>query len=130
MAALCRPFFLLKMEHIDSKYNIIKSVPYVVVPKGVDAMSNSKETYYQKASETYQNRDKNVPVKIKENMSGLTKYLVDRGALNNCDGTLKLTEEYMANYTEEEKLLSLGYLMSHGGYCDCEVLLNVSTRWL
>lgn len=43
-----------------------------------------------------------------------------------CDGTLKLTKRYIRKYASDELqfLRVLTYIERHGGYCDCEVVIN------
>lgn len=43
-----------------------------------------------------------------------------------CDGTLVETENILAEHFPEVDLpSSIRYLQEHGGYCDCEVIMNV-----
>ena len=41
-----------------------------------------------------------------------------------CDGRLTMTEQYCKDHNLNFKTIS-DTLMFHGGYCDCEVLLNI-----
>ena len=50
----------------------------------------------------------------------------DRAHAGGCDGTLQRTEAWSeANLTDDEALEVEEICDRHGGYCDCEVLLNV-----
>ena len=45
---------------------------------------------------------------------------------HNCSGELKLTKRYLNKHclSEEQYTRILTFIQDHGGYCDCEVLLN------
>lgn len=46
----------------------------------------------------------------------------------SCDHTHKESEEFLRRRTlSVEK--TLAWLKSHGGYCDCEVIFNVTDEW-
>lgn len=55
----------------------------------------------------------------------------DKFGMGRCDGTLKLTKRFVKKHTsnrdEFKKLISL--IRNSGGYCDCEVLMNVYKPW-
>lgn len=42
-----------------------------------------------------------------------------------CDNTMRLTRSYLAENQVENTDEVLKWLSEHGGYCDCEVLMNV-----
>ena len=48
----------------------------------------------------------------------------DRGG---CDCTLRFAQEWLVEneYSEPEKQEVLEFLQSKGGYCDCEIFMNV-----
>ena len=59
----------------------------------------------------------------------LFEFLMSVKAMNICDGALTLTKQWLEKNVEEEKRKqALLFLMQHGGYCDCEVLMNVSEK--
>lgn len=48
---------------------------------------------------------------------------------NGCGGTLRFTTEWLAqHYKGDGKKIesALDFIMRHGGFCDCEVLMNAS----
>ena len=50
------------------------------------------------------------------------------GTVKGCDGTLSKTDMWINEngFPEEERLYILCFLRKHGGFCDCEVLMNAS----
>lgn len=49
-----------------------------------------------------------------------------------CDGTLKHTRDFLTSfYKGDEKKVdtAIRYIEDKGGYCDCEVLLNVAYNY-
>lgn len=50
---------------------------------------------------------------------------------NGCDGTLRFTTEWLEHHFRKnaEKVNdALDFIMNHGGFCDCEVLMNASNE--
>lgn len=45
----------------------------------------------------------------------------------SCDNTLLLTEQWLARHGHDTTTVVM-WLQRHGGYCDCEVLLNVEHK--
>lgn len=55
---------------------------------------------------------------------------------DTCDGSLRFTKAWLNEYFNGDKEKIVGaviFLENHGGFCDCEVLMNVAHRtdiWL
>lgn len=56
----------------------------------------------------------------------LFDFLEEQLSENECDNTMALTKAWLEvnNPGNEDK--TLAWLADHGGYCDCEVLMNVT----
>ena len=48
---------------------------------------------------------------------------------NGCDHSLKLTEQILSNLEVKDVLNVLAWLKEQGGYCDCEVMMNVEQKF-
>ncbi len=60
----------------------------------------------------------------KEHFINLFDYLDEKSEEEKCDHSLKFTKEFCEeNDLNFEKIAS--WLREHGGYCDCEVIMNV-----
>ena len=46
-----------------------------------------------------------------------------------CDHSLKLTEQILSNLDVKDVLSVLAWLKEQGGYCDCEVVMNVEEKF-
>jgi len=46
-----------------------------------------------------------------------------------CDHDLKLTEQILVNLEVKDVLSVLAWLKEQGGYCDCEVMMNVEQKF-
>lgn len=46
-----------------------------------------------------------------------------------CDHDLKLTEQILSNLDVKDVLSVLAWLEEQGGYCDCEVMMNVEQKF-
>ena len=46
-----------------------------------------------------------------------------------CDHDLKLTEQILSNLDVKDVLSVLTWLEEQGGYCDCEVMMNVEQKF-
>ncbi len=63
-----------------------------------------------------------------EQLDMLCDYVEDELKDRECDHTLRAADEFCRlEGLPAEAMLS--WLRKHGGYCDCEVLLNVASRW-
>lgn len=61
----------------------------------------------------------------KEMFHRLVIFLERNDVMRYCDGTLHLTEEFIdENGLDKESTIE--WLQDHGGFCDCEVLLNIA----
>ena len=63
-----------------------------------------------------------------DELNKLKKYLSEKGG---CDGTLKYTAEWLKNTAKKpafEAEQIMAWLQQHGGFCDCEVVLNVEAE--
>lgn len=61
----------------------------------------------------------------KELFHKLVIFLEENEVMRYCDGTLRLTEEFIdENGLDRESTIE--WLQDHGGFCDCEVLLNIA----
>ena len=61
----------------------------------------------------------------KEMFHRLVIFLEENEAMRYCDGTLRLTEEFIdENGLDKESTIE--WLQDHGGLCDCEILLNIA----
>ena len=61
----------------------------------------------------------------KETFHRLVIFLEENEVMRYCDGTLRLTEEFIdKNGLDKESTIE--WLQDHGGFCDCEVLLNIA----
>jgi hypothetical protein len=64
----------------------------------------------------------------REQFEGLFDYLDIKIEQKGCASNHLFTIEYLQKYElEEEKILN--WLRDNGGYCDCEVLLNVEEKF-
>ena len=65
----------------------------------------------------------------KEDLVSLFEWVDDGWDEEGCDRTLRRTLEFirLRGLPEEEVV---GWLMEHGGGCDCEVLANVASEWI
>ena len=61
-----------------------------------------------------------VPAPIMMAMFG---FVESRLAESGCDNTLRYTQEFIRSHNLLEDAL-VAWLEDHGGYCDCEVLMN------
>lgn len=67
----------------------------------------------------------------REKAKSLEKYVAKKIGKNprdyKCDGSLRYTRKWIKKNVngEEEQIYAECFLMKHGGYCDCEVLMNV-----
>jgi hypothetical protein len=59
------------------------------------------------------------------NFGKLFDYLDEVLEEKGCDNTNKLSKQFLTDLGIEDPDLVLKWLASHGGYCDCEILLNV-----
>ena len=59
---------------------------------------------------------------VKELFDCLDEQLSDE----ECDGSLRLTQEFLRQRTLDETRV-IDWLKEHGGHCDCEVLNNVES---
>lgn len=48
---------------------------------------------------------------------------------HGCDHDLKLTEQILLNLDVKDVLSVLAWLEEQGGYCDCEVMMNVEEKF-
>ena len=48
---------------------------------------------------------------------------------HGCDHDLKLTEQILSNLDVKDVLSVLAWLKEQGGYCDCEVMMNVEQKF-
>ena len=48
---------------------------------------------------------------------------------HGCDHSLKLTEQILLNLSVNDVLSVLAWLQEQGGYCDCEVMMNVEEKF-
>ena len=48
---------------------------------------------------------------------------------HGCDHDLKLTEQILSNLGVKDVLSVLAWLEEQGGYCDCEVMMNVEQKF-
>ena len=55
----------------------------------------------------------------------LDAQLQERG----CDHSLKLTEQTLVNLGVKDVLSVLAWLEEQGGYCDCEVMMNIEQKF-
>ncbi len=58
----------------------------------------------------------------------LLLHLDGSGAISTCDHSLRRTEAFLRRlgvWSDEAR----EWLEEHGGFCDCEVLLNVGSSW-
>ena len=46
-----------------------------------------------------------------------------------CDHSLKLTKQILSNLCVKDVLSVLAWLQEQGGYCDCEVMMNVEEKF-
>ena len=46
-----------------------------------------------------------------------------------CGHSLKLTEQILSNLDVKDVLSMLAWLKEQGGYCDCEVMMNVEQKF-
>lgn len=78
-----------------------------------DAM-NVPPFSYDKATELFEFLDKQIEFGL--------------GIVKGCDGTLSKTDAWIREngFSEDERCHILCFLRNNGGYCDCEVLMNVS----
>lgn len=63
-------------------------------------------------------------------LKGLLKHLDEVNIMSRCDGTLKLSRRYLRKHCKsgQEYKEAVKFLEDHGGFCDCEVLMNVSLK--
>lgn len=47
---------------------------------------------------------------------------------NGCDHTLRFTEMWLTKHVNDRQT-TLAWLKEHGGYCDCEVVMNSCGHW-
>ena len=47
---------------------------------------------------------------------------------HGCDRSLKLTEQILSNLEVKDVLSVLARLEEQGGYCDCEVMMNIEEK--
>jgi hypothetical protein len=61
-----------------------------------------------------------------EQLGDLSVYLDEKNAFFECDNTLKYTKQWIEEegLSEHEEEI-INFLNENGGYCDCEVILNV-----
>lgn len=63
----------------------------------------------------------------REKFKELFDYLDDQLETNDCIHDLRLTVEFLNNHQIPVEPV-IEFLQSNGGYCDCEVLMNVEDR--
>ena len=61
----------------------------------------------------------------KEMFLRLVVFLEGNDVMRYCDGTLRLTEMFIED-NGLDKTATIEWLQDHGGFCDCEVLLNIA----
>lgn len=59
----------------------------------------------------------------------LFELLDDELHAHGCDHSLKLTEQILLNLCAKDVLSVLVWLEEQGGYCDCEVMMNVEEKF-
>ena len=70
----------------------------------------------------------NLPMS-KDKFIQLFELLDDELHEHGCDHSLKLTEQILSNLEVKDVLSVLAWLKEQGGYCDCEVLMNVEEKF-
>lgn len=63
-----------------------------------------------------------------DQLEELFDHLDDRLRLEPCDQTLRLTTAFLERRGLNARAVT-PWLNRRGGYCDCEVLMNVEPRW-
>ncbi len=62
-------------------------------------------------------------------LSGLFKHLHEQLEQCPCTTTMHFTIDFLRNCDDcEDCKVALEYLADHGGFCDCEVLMNVERK--
>lgn len=89
-----------------------------------------------KRKEGYENQDDTPPpVKPKPRLmttgefDRLCLWLSDAGMPDKCDGSLRKTRQWLRRREFLSLKANVNLLRKLGGYCDCEVLYNVSGEW-
>ena len=59
----------------------------------------------------------------------LFELLYDELRTYGCGHSLKLTEQILSNLDVKDVLSVLAWLKEQGGYCDCEVMMNVEEKF-
>jgi hypothetical protein len=60
-----------------------------------------------------------------DQLADLGEHLQARLSDNECDHTLRFTQEWLEAYNRGKTKIVMEALRNQGGYCDCEVLNNV-----
>lgn len=68
--------------------------------------------------------DKRMPEHVHQALC--TRLLDQMESPNVCDHTLTLTRAFMRRRRRQPTDQAIAWLKEHGGYCDCEVLLNTA----
>ncbi len=58
----------------------------------------------------------------------LKNHVEDRLRIDPCNGTLRHAKAFLAARGFDVRAVTR-WLNRHGGYCDCEVLMNVGAEW-
>lgn len=58
----------------------------------------------------------------------LFDFLDEKLGVEQCDDTLKLTQQYLTKIQEPRQTVT-DWLNKNGAYCDCEVLYNVEEKF-
>jgi len=96
-----------------------------------------EETRPQREAEEKRRKEKNayqashtIPDLAEEDRQALFAFLEKELEKSECDGTLRLSREWLhTRFNDPEKELAAEiYLEKHGGFCDCEVIMNVKNN--
>jgi hypothetical protein len=68
-----------------------------------------------------------MPISLPD-LGALFDYLDVKLSEKNCDHTVRLTTEFLQQ-KKVDTAKALPWLREYGGYCDCEVLMNVENEW-
>lgn len=79
-----------------------------------------------KAKNKIQSEQRNIPAPIDDRiLKGLFEYLYKELGIKGCKHDLTLTIAYLKDHGVKDIDNAISWLQSKGGYCDCEVLMNV-----
>ena len=56
--------------------------------------------------------------------------LSDQLNIHGCQGDLRYTEKILKSLPDMDVEETLELYRTYGGYCDCEVLMNVESSWI